>query len=225
MNQNSKVGELFSFAGFKEIEDPKGEYYERSILDTTIQGTKLFFDKEYLKYVSSNNFGVSLFEDSIYIYGLCKNLHWISLFSVNKYLASKFSFLEKHFTSFAEDVFGNQFVFTKDGIMMLEIETGELKFLAKSFEDWADLILSDWKYFSGYKLLKEWEHKNSKALKPNYRLAPKNLFVLGGEYKAENLYQIDTFKLFDFMSSIAVQIYSLPDGQKIKLNISSPENI
>jgi hypothetical protein len=119
---------------------------------------------------------------------------------------------------FAEDAFANQFAISDDAIYSFETETGEFERMAGSLEDWASVILGDYRYWTGYPLAQEWQQIHG-PLPMNKRLAPKQPFILGGEYKVENLYLCDPIPTLQFRGHLATQIHDLPDGATIDLKI------
>ena len=68
-------------------------------------------------------------------------------------------------------------------------------------------------------LLEDWERANG-PLAVSEHLAPKHPFVLGGEYKVENLYAVEAESDFAFRSQLAQQIRDLPDGAEVKLRVT-----
>jgi hypothetical protein len=119
---------------------------------------------------------------------------------------------------FAEDVFGGQFCITSSGIHSFDPETGALKHIAFGLESWADAILGNYKFMTGYPLCHEWQRING-PLRPGARLVPKIPFVMGGKFSSENLYQLDRVKALQLRGSIAVQIKDLPDGARVRVRI------
>lgn len=119
---------------------------------------------------------------------------------------------------FAQDIFGNQFCIKENKIFLFDVETSEFEFLAETFEEWSTLILQDYNYCTGYPIAHQWQ-KNNGILDINERLVPKIPFVLGGEYKIENITKIGLIDSLKFRSNLASQILNLPDGEQIKLQI------
>jgi len=119
---------------------------------------------------------------------------------------------------FAEDIFGVQFALSKRGIHKFDPETGEIEDFTSTIDEWATRILEDYEYETGYPLAKEWQAKHG-ALPLGKRLLPKIPFVLGGEYKVENLYAADALKGMEFRADMWRQIRDLPDGSEIKIRI------
>jgi len=117
---------------------------------------------------------------------------------------------------FAEDAFGCQFGFFDDQIYFFCPETGEFKFLCNSFDEWCEMIVSDFELHTGYKLIHEWQSENG-AIIPGFRLCPKLPFVLGGQYAVENLYSISALDGLLFRAEIANQIRNLPNGAKVRI--------
>ena len=119
---------------------------------------------------------------------------------------------------FAEDVFGMQFCIKDDLINVFDPETGDLKVIAASLEDWAGWILKDAKIATGWPLAHLWQ-LNQGALEPGMRLLPKVPFVLGGEFTTENLYALNDAEGMRFRASIANQLRDCPDGSTVVLNV------
>jgi len=83
------------------------------------------------------------------------------------------------------------------------------------------VLLNDVNYFTGVELAKELIENKREDLSAGFRLCPKMPFVMGGEYKLDNLY----LKLFDknlsYNAAIARQVICLEDGQKVQLKIQN----
>jgi hypothetical protein len=60
-------------------------------------------------------------------------------------------------------------------------------------------------------LAHEWQQQNG-PLPPGIRLVPKIPFVLGGEYRVDNLYAADCWRAMRCYGHIATQIHDLPEG-------------
>ena len=119
---------------------------------------------------------------------------------------------------FAEDVFGNQFAIHHDHIVTFDAEIGAMEEIAPTIEDWADRVLSEHEYLSGFPLAHAWQERNG-AIPPGSRLVPKIPFVLGGEFAVENLHVLDAVKGMRWRGDLAVQIRDLPDGATIELKV------
>lgn len=119
---------------------------------------------------------------------------------------------------FAQDTFGNQFCIFKDTIWLFDAETGDLEFRSNSLEGWAERVLSDYRLETGFPLLHDWQKAHGKIAKGT-RLMPKIPFVLGGEYKLENLYSLNAISAMKSRGNLAKQIKCLPDGTKVKFTI------
>lgn len=119
---------------------------------------------------------------------------------------------------FAEDIFGGQFCIKANRIYTFDPETGELSYLADSIEGWAAAVMNDHEILTGYPLAHQWQEHNG-PVPARKRLLPKVPFVLGGEFKIENLYLVDAIEGMKFRADVAYQIKNLPDGAEIKLNI------
>ena len=160
--------------------------------------------------------GLICFESALQIYPFDKSN--ISLKNINndEIWGKKYLFINHSYFCFAQDLFGFQFCFTNQGIEIFNTETGEFSFLTDTFENWIQMILTDYNYLTGYEIGHEWQKKFRK-LQLSERLNGKIPFVLGGSYSIENLYPINLISLLDFRADIANQIYNLEDGQQIIL--------
>lgn len=116
----------------------------------------------------------------------------------------------------AEDVFGCQFAIGKDGVYRFDPETGETEWMTSTLEGWAEMLLSNYEVETGYAAAHEWQKRNG-PLACGHRLIPKQPFVLGGRFDADNLYALDAVKGMLFRAEIARQIRGLPDGSRIEL--------
>jgi hypothetical protein len=119
---------------------------------------------------------------------------------------------------FAEDVFGEQFALSDGKVWRFNPESGERKEFADDLNEWAKKILADYSYETGYEQAHEWQQKNGRLM-DGLRLIPKTPFILGGEYKAENLFAIDAAKGMRYRADIWKQIRDLPDGTPIHLKV------
>ena len=119
---------------------------------------------------------------------------------------------------FSEDLFGNQFYITHDGIYTFDCETGDKEKIARSFGEWCKLILDDYDYLTGYTLAHEWQKKNG-PLEPGKRLMAKVPFSLEGDFDVDNLQIANAVDLMLTRADLAIQLASIPDGTKIKINI------
>jgi hypothetical protein len=122
---------------------------------------------------------------------------------------------------FAEDVFGGQYCIRQGKVFTFDPETGVFEALSSTLGEWADEILSDYQFRTGYSLAHAWQSNNLK-LRPGMRLLPKVPFVIGGKFEVENLYSIADAKGMAFRASIANQIRNLPDGAKIVFKADNP---
>lgn len=119
---------------------------------------------------------------------------------------------------FAEDIFGVQFALSARGVHKFDPETGEAENFSSTIDEWAKKILADYEYETGYPLAHEWQSQHG-LLAQGKRLLPKLPFVLGGEYKVENLYAADALKGMESRADMWRQIRDLPDGTKINVKI------
>src|SRR5207245_6232815 len=114
------------------------------------------------------------------------------------------------FLFFAEDVFGDQFCLHEGRVCSFDAETGELKVLGHSLEDWAKRILDDYELLTGYPLIHKWQELHG-PVPIGTRLMPKIPFVLGGGYSLDNLYVLASVSAMKSRGNLARQIKDLPD--------------
>jgi hypothetical protein len=119
---------------------------------------------------------------------------------------------------FAEDAFGNQFCLHDGQVCLFDAETGGLERKGRTLDEWAKLLLEDYKVLTGHPLLHEWQIRNG-ALPIGKRLIPKMPFVLGGQYAIENLYAIEAVSGMKARGNLARQIKNLPEGAEVQFQI------
>ena len=119
---------------------------------------------------------------------------------------------------FAEDAFGCQYCIENEKIKLFDPETAQFEKLAESLDEWAQIIIQDYEYRTGYPLAHDWQIQN-KPLAPGTRLHPNVPFVLGGKYELENLHIGADIEGMIFRANIANQIKDIPDGWQIILEI------
>lgn len=122
---------------------------------------------------------------------------------------------------FAEDVFGGQYCIREAKICTFDPETGLFEEMSPSLGAWANDVMADYQFRTGYPLAHEWQIGNSPLL-PGMRLLPKIPFVCGGKYEVDNLYSFADVKGMSLRASIANQIRDLPDSAEIIIKIDAP---
>jgi hypothetical protein len=90
--------------------------------------------------------------------------------------------------------------------------------MAESVEEWAGVILSNYRVETGWPFVHEWQEKNG-PLPLGKRLMPKTPFFLGGEYKIENLWAGNPLEGMRLKADLAMQTRNLPEGTRVKLNV------
>ena len=163
--------------------------------------------------------GLFAFESALMIRPLVHMNNIYSVFKWNERELWKSSYGDDQIVNtqfFAEDAFGCQFGYFENQIYFFDPETGEFDLLCKTFNEWTELIVSEYRQYTGYQLMHEWQEKNGSIAQGN-RLCPKLPFVLGGQYEIDNLYSIPALEGMLLRADIAVQIRDLPDGSEIQL--------
>ncbi len=164
--------------------------------------------------------GIHAYSRALRVFGLTKDENAKNIMWWNEESTWKHGYREffKNAWTFAEDVFGNQFMFDSKGVAWLDIETGELKFLCSTFSQWIKLINDDSDFYTGEPIARIWEEAYpEEPLTGMYHLCPVQLFVCKGDYTLENLWRSAAQGHMAMNASIAQQIKDLPDGTKIEL--------
>lgn len=120
---------------------------------------------------------------------------------------------------FAENIFGEQYSITHDGVYSFDPELGELSFMAENLSGWEAVILGDFDFNTGYSLAKKWQSKN-RMLSKGERLIPKQPFVLQGEFNVDNLIVKLDVESMKIRAGLANEIANLPDGSEIQFKIT-----
>lgn len=131
---------------------------------------------------------------------------------------NEYGVVTKGYVFFAEDLFGVQFGLRDGRIYRFDPETGETEEVASSLDEWAGKILDNYDYETGYPLAHEWQERNG-PLPSGERLLPKIPFVLGGEYKVDNLYALDMVEGMRHRADMWKQIKDLPEGAQVRLKV------
>lgn len=187
-------------------------------IDTTYlaEFKKIVSDYEYIEFIELTNGGL-FYDFSLHLYSFCNTLNEFDIFHVNNFIHKEYNFITDGLFSFGQDIFGNQFCFSKNGIIFFNIETGDKDIIASNFTDWCIILADDLDFYTGRKF-------SSFLKSPNYvkieRICPKVPFIIGGEYEINNFYLLQYPKYISVNANIARQIYNLPDGTEINLVIS-----
>ncbi len=117
---------------------------------------------------------------------------------------------------FAEDVFGNQFACSDGNIVRFLAETGDCEFMARSFEEWLEKLLTDPDEELSLWLLNAWRAPGN-LIQANEHLCPKIPFVAGGAFEPAGLYVADRTESLTFKGDFAWQIRKVPSGGRIRI--------
>ena len=119
---------------------------------------------------------------------------------------------------FAEDVFGEQFALSEGKVLRFNPESGETTEHSPTLDSWAEKIVSDYSYETGYEVAHDWQLQNSPLIE-GHRLIPKLPFIMGGKYEVNNLYSLDAVKAMRYRADIWKQLRTIPDGTPVKLKV------
>jgi len=180
---------------------------------------KLVKDHAYFDFViESNNCGF-FYKQSLHLYSYSHNREFNDIEYINILLKQEYGEMIVGLESFGQDLFGNQFCFepASNKIIFFNSETGKREMIATDFENWLDILYKHFDYYIGPTLLKKWYTDNELAF--NQRLCPRTPFVGGGEFTINNLYAGNFPDYIKAYFSIAKQVYHLPEGASIKIEI------
>ncbi|MCP4549447.1 MAG: SMI1/KNR4 family protein [bacterium] len=119
---------------------------------------------------------------------------------------------------FAEDAFGNQFCLREDRVCLFDAETGQAEVIGSSIKEWANQVLSNYEFLTGFPLFHEWQVVHGRV-PAGSRLVPLVPFVLGGEYSLSNLRVAGAVSGMRARGNLARQIRDLPDGAQIEFKV------
>jgi hypothetical protein len=119
---------------------------------------------------------------------------------------------------FAEDAFGEQFALSNGKVWRFNPESAAREEVARHLDEWAEKILADYSFETGYQQAHDWQQQNGRLME-GQRLIPRVPFIMGGKYEADNLFALDAVKGMRYRADIWKQIRDLPDGSPIQLKI------
>lgn len=119
---------------------------------------------------------------------------------------------------FAEEVLGNLFAYSEEGIVFFDVESAESEMVADDFIGWVRYILEDVDYTTGRSLAQAWFALHG-PIPFGSHLCPKRPFIIGGEYEVDNLFLAPWNESLLFKADIARQIRDLPDGTEIEIDL------
>jgi hypothetical protein len=166
--------------------------------------------------------GFYAFESALHVFPLTSDpAAGLEAWNAGSLWRNEYQDLTEGLLFFAEDILQDQFCLSQkqSGVHRFQAETGQAIFMSKTVEEWAGVILSNYRTETGWPFVHEWQERNG-VLPLGKRLMPKTPFFLGGEYKIENLWAGNPLEGMRFKADLAMQTRQLPEGAKVKLNIA-----
>lgn len=117
---------------------------------------------------------------------------------------------------FAEDVFGHLFGMRSGEAFSFDPESGKADRLAAGFAGWIEYLVQDLSFATGGGVAKAWSDRNG-PLPFDHRLSAIKPFVLGGEYRLDNLRPLPWDQNLSFKSDVCRKILSLPEGTHVEI--------
>lgn len=176
-------------------------------------------EDEYVELLQEKN-GFYCFESALHVLpsncsaAIVNVEHWNS----DDLWRNEYGKVTKGYLFFAEDIFGSQFALRAGNAYRFDPESGEIEEMAISLEEWTGRILDNYEYETAYPIAHEWQERNG-PLAPGKRLVPKIPFILGGEYKVENLYALDAVEAMRHRADMWKQMKNLPEGAQVRLKV------
>jgi len=174
-------------------------------------------DIDYFDFLSYTGNGGFFWGQSLQIYDISDKDSFNNILSVNASLVKEYGDLFKDLFSFAQDIFGDQFVFdrSKAEFARFAAESGERETMGKTFSEWLDIFAADWDYNSGNGYEEQW--KVERDLPIDHRLIANVPFVTGGEFALSNIMSMAYPRYHYHNANIAKQLVGVPNGTKVKI--------
>ena len=176
-----------------------------------------------LEALLSQKNGFVAFESALSVFSADPNDIVKNLNDWNHTLRDHMAFDNSAYFSFAEDLFLGQYVISEAGILKIDLESGESVLHSSSLHEWAEKILQDYNFETGYTVGVEWQSKNGR-LGNGHRLVPKQPFALGGDYGPSNMVCLKDDIALGLLASLYQQIRDLPDGAQATVHDWNPES-
>lgn len=157
--------------------------------------------------------GFQVFEGSLRILP-CDNNFFRNVITTNSFIKD---YLDKEFYYFADNILGDAFCFHNGKFLKYDFESGEFDSMGSSLETFAETLLSDYNFYTGYSLAKEWQTYYGEIMFDEM-LIPKIPFILGGEYKVANLEKSTVLNGLKKKINLYRNLKELCDGEKVQLN-------
>jgi hypothetical protein len=119
---------------------------------------------------------------------------------------------------FAEDALGVQFGSRRGKVVTFDPEIGEVSDISDSAEGWCWALRRDPEYLTAFPLLVAWEREDG-TLEPGSRLVPKQPFLLGGDFVADNVVAKPDVDGMLIRAGIWDATKDIPDGQRVTIQI------
>jgi hypothetical protein len=123
---------------------------------------------------------------------------------------------------FAENVLGYQFALSMAGIVTFDPETASVNEVATSLEEWAQVVLDDYRWQTAWPLAHDWQVEHG-ILPEGMRLIPVIPFILGGEFSVDNLMAMEAVEAMRLRADFWRQTRDLPEGTQIKIQLPPPK--
>lgn len=174
-------------------------------------------DVDYFDFLSYTGNGGFFWGQSLQIYSISDKDSFNNILSVNAALVKEFGDLFKDLFSFAQDIFGDQFVFDRSRVEFARFtaESGERGPMGKTFSEWLDIFAADWDDNSGNGYEEQWKVKHDLPI--DHRLVANVPFITGGGYVLSNILSVPYPRYHYYNAEVAKQLVDVPNGTKVKI--------
>ncbi|MFF4788221.1 hypothetical protein ACFY2M_00225 [Streptomyces sp. NPDC001276] len=180
-----------------------------------------------LRRMLSERNGFYAFESALHVFasaGCMQSEYSIGSWNERKCWLEAYGALQPGLFFFAEDVFGGQFGTDGASIYSFNPETAAVTELGSSLSSWAERVLDDYAYLTGYPVAHEWQSRQG-AILVRHRLIPRIPFVFGGTYSADNMILGESSVAMRYWGRSANSIVGVSDGSQLRFDPSIVERI
>lgn len=164
--------------------------------------------------------GLIAYSGGVHIRGCVETPEWHSLRNYwigNNAFYKTYDKIKKSDIPFAQDCYGNQFLYRKGSISKLYTETGDIEEIATSFNDFINEIIEEPDDYL-------WLYDFNNFLNEGGEIKPGQLVSVYPPFCSEkssslSLTPISLEERLSFLANLYIQINNLPNGSKIKFTV------
>ncbi len=165
--------------------------------------------------------GFVAFRGGLHVRGACVEPRWHSLRAAMEgpeSFTARFRTVKKHDVPFAQDVFGDQFVWRDEKVYKLDSYADQLEEVAEGVVDFFGKVQADPIELLGLGHLAQFEG-TGETLRPGELLMEWPPFVVSESRKGVSLRRIPVQERLEFLADIAKQLRGVADGTRVEFKI------